>query len=177
MSIKQLKGIHHLVKAITEENFFIAGGAVVDSLYGKEPKDYDLVLPAYDMNEVEAFHFLESLSERFSRLGYKTKVYQSYGLNLGEAVDPCSFQSCFLGCMKVSMQNCQLDILLSRFPDIRTHVLHHDCNMNMVWFDGNGICWEHGELTPTVSKLIFCDNIPEDRKERMRKKWATFQAM
>ncbi|WP_459594876.1 nucleotidyltransferase family protein, partial [Enterobacter hormaechei] len=79
MSIKQLKSIHHLVKAITEENFFIAGGAVVDSLYGKEPKDYDLVLPAYGMNEVEAFHFLESLSERFNHLGYNTKVYQSYG--------------------------------------------------------------------------------------------------
>lgn len=177
MSIKQLKGIHHLVKAITEENFFIAGGAVVDSMYGKEPKDYDLVLPAYDMNEVEAFHFLVELSERFNRLGYKTKVYQSYGINLGGSVDPRSFQANFLGCMKVIMHNCQLDLLLSKHHHIQEHVMYHDCNMNMVWFNGDRICWEHGGNEPKVSELVFMDNIPEDRKERMRKKWATFQAM
>lgn len=177
MSIGMLKGIHGTVKGITDENFFIAGGAVVDTLYGKEPKDYDLVLTGHDMCEAETFLFLEVLSERFASLGFNTKVYQSYGLNLGEQVDPRSFQANFLGCMKVSMNNCQLDILVSRHPDIRTHILHHDCNMNMVWFDGNGIRWEHGEPTPTVSELIFCDNIPEERKERMRKKWATFQAM
>lgn len=177
MSIRMLKGIHGIVKGITEEDFFIAGGAVVDSLYGKEPKDYDLVIPGHGMCELETFIFLEELSKRFAALGFNTKVYQSYGLNMGEQVVPRSFQANFLGCMKVSMNNCQLDILVSKHPDIRTHVLHHDCNMNMVWFDGKDISWAHSGDGPKVSELIFCDNIPEDRKVRMRNKWATFQAM
>ncbi|UQK57856.1 putative tRNA nucleotidyl transferase [Klebsiella phage Kp7] len=183
MSIQHLKGIHHLVKAITEETFFIAGGAVVDTLYGKKPKDYDCILPVggvgdvCGMGEIEAFHFLKQLSSRFRALGYSTKVYQSYGLNLGESVDPRSFQANFVGCMKVDMRNCQLDLLLSKHSYMSEHVMHHDCNMNMVWFNGERICWEHGGNEPKVSELIFCDNIPEDRKERMRKKWALFQAM
>lgn len=177
MSIKQLVAIHSLVKGVAGEGFFIAGGAVVDALYGKEPKDYDLVLTGHGMCEVETFHYLKSLSVKFGHLGFNTKVYQSYGLSLGGVVDPRSFQANFLGCMKVSMNNCQLDILVSRHPDMRTHVLHHDCNMNLVWFDGKAIRWEHGGDEPKISELVFMDNIPEDRKERMRKKWATFQAM
>lgn len=177
MSIIKLKGIHHLVKEITGRSFFIAGGAVVDTLYGKKPKDYDLVLPCHGMSEEDAFHYLKSLSVMFSHQGFSTKVYQSYGLSLGESVDPRSFQANFLGCMKVNLNNAQLDILLSKHMYMSEHVMHHDCNMNMVWFNGNRICWEHGGDEPKVSELIFCDNIPEDRKERMRKKWALFQAM
>lgn len=171
MNLSMLKSIHSIVKGVSEETFYIAGGAVVDTLYGKEPKDYDLVLPTFGWNEMEAFHFLEELSSRFSSLGFNTKVYQSYGLNLGDEVDFRLFQANFLGCMKVQMNNCQLYILISKYLCMTEHVLHHDCNMNMVWFNGDRICWEHGGNTPEVSELLFCDNIPEERKSRMIKKW------
>lgn len=165
--MKLLKQIHHTVRSITGKDFYIVGGAVVDTLYGKKPKDYDCVLPCYGMSEAEAFALLERLSEAFGALGMKTKVYQSYGLNLGDTVDPTSFQAMFLGCMKVSMRNCELDILLSRSHHISEHVQQHDCNMNMVWFNGERICWEHGGDDAKVERLEFREGVSDERIKRM----------
>ena len=167
MSIKILKQIHHTVQTITGYPFFIAGGAVRDTLYGVEPKDYDCVLCMPDWSEEEAFHYLEDMSCRFNTLGATTKVYQSYGLNMGESVNPTSFQAMFLGCMKVQMKRCQLDILISRAPTLQEHVKKHDCNMNMVWFNGDRICWEHGGDTAKVDTLVFNPDVVEERVRRM----------
>lgn len=173
MSIKLLKKIHGLVRAVTDEEFFIAGGAARDTLYGVEPKDYDCVvcLPEYD--EVSAFYLLDSLSEKFSWMGAATKVYQSYGLNLGEEVNPTSFQAMFWGCMKVSLKHCELDILISKASTISEHVKRHDCNMNMVWFDGGEIKWEHGGNEAKVDRLEFRSGICDERIDRMVRKWFT----
>lgn len=165
--MKLLKQIHHTVQTITGLPFYIVGGAVVDVLYGKKPKDYDCVLPCEGMLEDEAFGLLSDLSNEFSYLGMSTKVYQSYGLNLGEKVNPTSFQAMFVGCMKVKMKHCSLDILLSRAPTITDHVKLHDCNMNMVWFDGNNIRWEHGGNDAKVERLEFREGVSDARINRM----------
>lgn len=170
MSIKLLKGIHCLVESITGHTFYIAGGAVVDSLYSKEPKDYDLVLCMGDVEDTEAHHLIEGLSFKFSRLGFTTKVYQSYGINMGEEVNDTSFQAMFYSCMKVQMGNCQLDILLSKANYIQEHVAKHDCNMNMVWFNGQRICWEHGGNEPKVDHLEFREGVCDERILRMDRK-------
>lgn len=170
MSIKLLKKINGIVRGISGDDFFIVGGAVRDTLYGAEPKDYDCVLCAPYMDEVDAHHYLERLAEDFAMLGCGVRVYQSYGLNLGEEVNPTSFQAMFLGCMKVSMNHCELDILISSEKDIRAHVKRHDCNMNMVWFDGQDIRWEHGGLVPKVETLVFHPDVCEARIARMDKK-------
>lgn len=163
MSIKLLKKVHNLVGGVTGHNFSIVGGAVRDSLYGVEPKDYDCVLCTPDMDEQKAFAFLEELSEYFAIIGGKTYIYQSYGLNLDVDVNPDSFQAMFLGCMKVNLCNCSLDILLSRAKTIKEHVLKHDCNMNMVWFDGKEIRWEHDGKEPKVDMLQFNFNVSDER--------------
>lgn len=173
MSIKLLKKIHCLVESITDETFYIAGGAVVDSLYGKEPKDYDLVHcmgNSIGDEESEAHALIERLSCAFSNLGFSTKVYQSYGFNMGEEISDTSFQSMFHSCMKVQVGNCQLDILLSKAGCIREHVKRHDCNMNMVWFDGREIQWEHGGSEAKVDLLEFRDGVCDDRIRRMDRK-------
>lgn len=167
MSIKLLKKIHCLVESITGETFYIAGGAVVDTLYGKTPKDYDLVLPLGMADDSEAHQCIESFSEVFSRLGCTTKVYQSYGINMGEEINDTSFQAMFYSCMKVQMGNCQLDILLSKADCIEDHVKRHDCNMNMVWFDGREIQWEHGGSEPKVDVLEFREGVCDARINRM----------
>jgi hypothetical protein len=170
MSIKLLKKIHHLVESITGETFHIVGGAVVDTLYGEVPKDYDLVLPLGMADDSEAHQCIASFSEAFSLLGFTSKVYQSYGLNLGEEVNDTEFQSMFYSCMKVQMGNCQLDILISKHHDIISHVKHHDCNMNMVWFDGKAIRWEHGGPDAKVESLEFREGVCDERIQRMDKK-------
>lgn len=173
MSIKLLKKIHHLTEAITGLQFFIVGGAVVDTLYGKEPKDYDLVHcmgQSFDDDEAEAFALIERLSNSFAMLGFKTKVYQSYGVNMGEQINDTSFQAMFYSCMKVDMGHCQLDILLSKANTICSHVRNHDCNMNMVWFDGNQIRWEHGGDEAKVKVLKFRDGVCDARIQRMDQK-------
>lgn len=167
MSIKLLKKIHCTVETLTGYTFFIAGGAVVDTLYGKEPKDYDMVLPFGMADEVEAHALIEELSSTFARFGFSTKVYQSYGLNMGEEVNDTEFQSMFFSCMKVQMGSCQLDILLSKHHDIISHVKHHDCNMNMVWFDGRAIQWEHGGVEAKVDCLEFREGVSDERINRM----------
>lgn len=180
MSIKLLKKIHCLVESITGETFYIAGGAVVDSLYGKEPKDYDLVLPlpstvAYHEDcgnpDVVAHKMIEGFAHDFGRLGFSVKVYQSYGLNTGEEINDTSFQAMFYSCMKVQMGNCQLDILLSKADCIEEHVKRHDCNMNMVWFDGREVQWEHGGNEAKVPYLEFRDGVCADRIRRMKIKY------
>lgn len=173
MSIKLLKKIHCLVESITGETFYIAGGAVVDTLYGKEPKDYDMVLCVGEGDaekDTEAHHLIVRLSGMFSSLGFTTKVYQSYGINMGEDINETSFQAMFYSCMKVQMGNCHLDILLSRADCIEDHVKRHDCNMNMVWFDGQDIRWEHGGKEPKVETLVFNPDVCEERIARMVKK-------
>ncbi|AFP33681.1 hypothetical protein POP72_020 [Pectobacterium phage POP72] len=177
MSRNLLKKMHCMVEAMTGETFYIAGGAVVDFMYGVVPKDYDMVLCKPDWNEAEAFEYLKDLSDTFAMLGCSTKIYQSYGLNLGEEVNPTSFQSMFLGCMKVTMSNCHLDILISRAPAMTEHVLKHDCNMNMVWYNGQRICWEHGGNEPKVKSLIFADGVVESRKERMYAKFGKLTSL
>lgn len=170
MSLKLLKKIHCLVESITGETFYIAGGAVVDSLYGKEPKDYDLVLCMGEGDaekDTEAHHLIEHLSRQFSNLGLSTKVYQSYGVNFGEEINDTSFQAMFYSCMKVQMGNCQLDILLSKAACIEDHVKKHDCNMNMVWFDGREIRWEHGGIEAKVDRLEFRAGVCYARIARM----------
>lgn len=168
MSIKLLKKIHHLVGSITGEKFYIVGGAVVDVLYGKEPKDYDMVLCLGDDLEDKIAHdIIEELSRQFSFLGFSTKVYQSYGVNLGEEINDTSFQSMFYSCMKVDMGHCQLDILLSKQYFIQEHVQRHDCNMNMVWFNGERICWEHGGSEAKVDRLEFREGVCDKRIARM----------
>lgn len=171
MSIKLLKGIHCLVGSITGHTFYIAGGAVVDALYSKEPKDYDLVLCMGDVEETEAHHLIEDLSCKFSRLGFTTKVYQSYGINMGEEVNDTSFQAMFYSCMKVQMGNCQLDILLSKANYIQEHVKRHDCNMNMVWFNGCEVQWEHGGTLAKVPYLEFREGVCAERIRRMNVKY------
>lgn len=180
MSIKLLNKVHHMVRTITDEEFFIAGGAVVDSLYGVEPKDYDLVLcmgSRFGDEGVEAHALIESLSGRFACLGFPTKVYQSYGLLLGESINDTSFQSMFYSCMKVDMLQCQLDILLSKAVCIQEHVQRHDCNMNMVWFNGERVCWEHGGTQAKVDSLVFRDGVSEERQERMRNKYLKLSSL
>ncbi|MGL5456714.1 MAG: hypothetical protein ACRDB3_17735 [Citrobacter telavivensis] len=167
MSIKLLKKIHCMVEAITGRTFFIAGGAVVDTLYGKEPKDYDMVLPVGDVNDAWAHDLIEELSRSFSFLGFSTKVYQSYGVNMGEEINDTSFQAMFYSCMKVDMGHCQLDILLSKAHFIQEHVQRHDCNMNMVWFDGKDIRWEHDGDTAKVERLEFREGVCDARINRM----------
>lgn len=167
MSIKLLKKIHCLVESVTGRQFFIAGGAVVDTLYGKEPKDYDMVLPLGDVNDAYAHDLIEELSREFSFLGFSTKVYQSYGVSMGEEVNDTSFQAMFYSCMKVDMGHCQLDILLSKEHSIQEHVQRHDCNMNMVWFDGRAIQWEHGGVEAKVGRLEFREGVSDERINRM----------
>lgn len=170
MSIKLLKKIHCLVESITGRTFYIAGGAVVDSLYGKEPKDYDLVHCLGDVDPVYAHVLIEELAHEFGFLGFSVKVYQSYGLTMGEAINDTAFQAMFYSCMKVDMGHCQLDILLSKANSIQEHVSKHDCNMNMVWFNGQRICWEHGGNEAKVDRLEFRDGVCDDRIRRMDKK-------
>lgn len=176
MSIKLLKKIHCLVESVTGRTFYIAGGAVVDTLYGKEPKDYDMVLPLGDVSDADAHSLIEELSREFAFLGFPTKVYQSYGQNLGEEINDTSFQAMFYSCMKVDMGHCQLDILLSKEHYIQEHVQRHDCNMNMVWFNGQRICWEHGGNESKVERLEFREGVCDKRIQRMSRKRELLEA-
>lgn len=179
MSEKLLKKMHHMIRAITEEEFFIVGGAVRDTLYGVEPKDYDCILcVGPHMSASESFHLIQELESRFLTMGFGTNVYQSYGQcehadDSFTEVNPTSFQAMFHGCMKVAMGNCQVDILLSKESYPSEHVQRHDCNMNMVWFNGNRICWEHGGDTAKVEELDFHPDVCQDRRDRMEDKYIT----
>ena len=167
MSLKLLKKMHCMVESITDRQFFVAGGAVVDTLYGKEPKDYDMVLCLGSVSDAYAHDLIAQLSREFIMYGFTTKVYQSYGVNLGEEINDDSFQSMFYSCMKVEMGRCQLDILLSKEHFIQEHVQRHDCNMNMVWFNGERICWEHGGNEAKVETLEFREGVSDERIQRM----------
>lgn len=165
-----LKKVYNLVYGVTGLQFFPAGGAVRDALYGKEPKDYDMVLPVGSLSDEAAHAIIETVARDFNNIGCSTAVYQSYGINLGEEINPTSFQAMFLSCMKVSMKHCQLDLLLSKSQTIQEHVKKHDCNMNMVWFDGKDIRWEHGGITPYVPVLEFNPDVCDKRIAYMDKK-------
>lgn len=177
MSEKLLKKMHHMIRAITEEEFFIVGGAVRDTLYGVEPKDYDCILcVGPDLSDNLSFRLIQELESHFLTMGFGTNVYQSYGQrehpdDSYETDNPTSFQAMFHGCMKVAMGNCQVDILLSKATYPSEHVQRHDCNMNMVWFNGNRICWEHGGAAAKVDHLTFQHGVCEERIKRMTLKF------
>lgn len=179
MSLGNLKSMHHLVREITGKPFFIAGGAVRDTLYGVIPKDYDCVLCLGNETHSEAFTLMEKLSTAFRLEGLSTRIYHAYGVctDPDEGIEPNSFQDMFYTCMKVQMKHCQLDILLSKHNYMSEHVQQHDCNMNMVWFNGERICWEHGGNQPVVERLIFRDGISASRQNRMHEKYVLLKAM
>nr|DAP74219.1 MAG TPA: Nucleotidyltransferase [Caudoviricetes sp.] len=165
-----LKKVYNLVYSVTGLQFFPAGGAVRDALYGKEPKDYDMVLPVGNICWSQAFQIMEDAAKDLRNIGCGVMIYQSYGMESGEEINHTSFQAMFLSCMKVSMKHCQLDLLLSKSPTIQDHVKKHDCNMNMVWFDGKDIRWEHGGVTPYVPVLEFNKDVCDKRIQYMDKK-------
>lgn len=167
MSIKLLKKVTFMVRQVTGEEFYLAGGCVRDTLYGAEPKDYDAILPCGDMDYAEAFELAEQVAMAFRYYDWKVEVYQSYGMIDGADVNPTSFQSMFLSCVKVSNKHCTIDLLLSKGDNIQRHVLRHDCNMNMVWFDGSIIRWEHGETNAKVTELVFNPDVCQDRQQYM----------
>lgn len=173
MSIKLLKKVTFMVRQVTGEEFYLAGGCVRDTLYGVEPKDYDAILPCGAMIYEEAFELTEDIARVFWSLGWKVEVYQSYGRIDGADVNPTSFQAMFLSCIKVSNKHCTIDLLISKEDNIEDHVLRHDCNMNMVWFDGADIKWEHKGLEAKVDTLVFNPDVCQERQQYMTTKFAT----
>lgn len=83
LNTKMLKKVYNLVYGITGLQFYPVGGAVRDILYGVTPKDYDMVLPVGSMVDSQAHGIMENISKEMAIMGFSTKLYQSYGINLG----------------------------------------------------------------------------------------------
>ena len=167
MNTSVLLDIQNDIRKLTGFDFTLVGGCVRDTMYGAEPKDYDAVRcmgDSYDFADV----FLEMvyLSKELSLAGFKSKVYQSYGIGFGEEVPQDSFQNMFLGCMKVSLYGYDVDLLFSKYETIEEHVSHHDCNMNMCWLREDGTI--EGQVHDT---LEFNGVINPARVERMTNKF------
>lgn len=170
---KSLIKINHMLNSIVGEEVTLVGGCVRDTLYGVTPKDYDAVICMGDSSESYCHGMIEDIAYRFRALDFKVELYQSYGLHEGEVINPTSFQAMFYSCLKVTMKNCQVDILLSKADTIEEHVKRHDCNMNMVWFDleSKQIKWCHDGNQPKCETLQFVPDVCNERIGRMYNKW------
>ena len=167
MNTSVLLSIQTDIRKLTGFDFTLVGGCVRDTMYGAEPKDYDAVLcmgDSYDFADV--FLEMEYLSKELSRAGFKSKLYQAYGIALGEEVPQDSFQDMFLGCMKVNLYGNDVDLLFSKYESIEEHVSRHDCNMNMCWLREDGTI--EGQMHNT---LEFNGVINPARVERMTNKF------
>ena len=167
MNTSGLLSIQNDIRKLTGFDFTLVGGCVRDTMYGAEPKDYDAVVcmcKYYDY--VDVYDDMHIISRALSRAGFKSEIYQAYGIKLGEEIPQDSFQNVFLGCMKVNLYGHDVDLLFSKYESIEEHVSHHDCNMNMCWLREDGAI--EGQIHDT---LEFNGVINPARVERMTNKF------
>lgn len=172
MKTLELLSIQNDIRKLTSFDFTLVGGCVRDTMYGAEPKDYDAVIcmgDVYDLAGVLAE--MESISRGLSRAGFKSEIYQAYGIKRGEEIPQDSFQNMFLGCMKVNLYGNDVDLLFSKYETIEEHVSHHDCNMNMCWLREDGTI--EGQIHDT---LEFNGVINPARVVRMTNKFNQLRA-
>ncbi|QHJ79707.1 MAG: hypothetical protein [Caudoviricetes sp.] len=172
MNTSVILDIQNDIRKLTGFDFTLVGGCVRDTMYGAEPKDYDAVIcmgGSYDFADI--FLEMEYISNGLSRAGFKSKVYQAYGIENGEEVPQNGFQNMFLGCMKFNLYGYDVDLLFSKYSSIEEHVSHHDCNMNMCWLREGGTI--EGQMHET---LEFNGVINPARVERMTNKFNQLRA-
>lgn len=172
MNTSVLISIQNDIRKLTGFDFTLVGGCARDTMYGAEPKDYDAVICMGDSYDFADVHFeMEVISRVLSRAGFKSEVYQAYGINVGEEIPQDSFQNMFLGCMKVNLYGNDVDLLFSKYESIEDHVSHHDCNMNMCWLREDGTI--EGQIHDT---LEFNGVINPARVLRMTNKFNQLRA-
>lgn len=166
MNTARLLEVQAMIRTLTLFDFTLVGGCVRDTMYGAEPKDYDAVIClGDDYDYADVFSEMKIISNRLSRHGIKSKVYQAYGLGSGEEIPQDGFQNMFLGCMKVNLYGDDVDLLFSKYVSIEEHIKHHDCNMNMCYLRDGTI---EGQMYDT---LEFNGVINPARVERMTNKF------
>lgn len=172
MNKPTLKYLIDTVYQMTGQQVIVAGGCVRDMLMQVEPKDIDCLvhLPAY-CNHSEAFFIAEEMSVDLSIAGIPSQIYQAYETAEGALDDPNAFDARWLCCMKVQIPALpEIDILFPVGGDPVAAVQEFDCNLNMVYFDGDNVV---GEL-PT--ELVWNREVTEERRAKMQAKFDAYMA-
>lgn len=176
-TIDQLQELQSHLRVLTGEYGFLAGGCIRDCLFMTEPKDYDFVIPrkpGWDGGTV--FSIMTRISGELSKAGHRSAVYAAYDQSVEEAEEYRNagkdFQEMFCGCMKVDLFGLDVDILFSIYPSIDEHVSHHDCSINQVYLNMQGIQGSPKSLQP----LRFISDVGPERVEYMRRKYAALCA-
>lgn len=162
--LDRLSAIDAVIHLTLNTEGFLAGGCVRDTIYGVEPKDYDFVILDRGWDHADVFEHMSLLSNRLSRQGIRSEVYQAYEqANSGEL---SSFQKMFYGCMKVYFPFGEVDVLYSTFNDIDVHVANHDCNLNECYLGKDGVV-----VGERVARLVFIKGVSYERKRYMSHKF------
>lgn len=176
-TIEDLQELQSKLRVFTNEYGFLAGGCIRDFLFHTEPKDYDFVIPCKpSWGQGEVFAIMSRISGRLSELGYSSAVYAAYEDAVEDSAEYRNagkdFQEMFLGCMKVDLDGMDVDILFSIYPSIDEHVSRHDCNINKVWLNMEGVQGYSQWLQP----LTFTRDVGPERIAYMRDKYAALCA-
>lgn len=176
-TLEDLQELQSHLRVLTGEYGFLAGGCIRDFLFHTDPKDYDFVIPCKpDWDEGTVFSIMTRISGELSEAGHKSAVYAAYDQSVEEAEEYRNagkdFQEMFYGCMKVDLFGADVDILFSVYPSISEHVSRHDCNINKVWLNMEGVQGYSQWLQP----LNFTRDVGPGRVEYMRKKYAALCA-
>lgn len=164
------------------EDAYFAGGCIRDIFRGREPKDYDFVIPSlHEANEQNVFsfgeQFLTYLYQELQIRGHAPTlvVYHAYGKGCDEEeIDAGSDfnERIFMAATITDIAGRDVDFLFSRYGCVTDAVETFDTTMNQVWLDENGMVrdthnWAISGREFATKAHYFTKPVRESRRERM----------
>ena len=161
--------VKQLSTLLPSHNYAFVGGAVRDYIFGREPRDHDVVV----LNLTP-----EDILERLQFSGLQFQRFYSYE---GDRPDLCgerriAFDSVWECCIKLSLPNGEYVDLL--FPQragasVADVVELFDSNLNMYSAYPDGSVQEHWDTDPR-ERLELATNTRADRAQYMLFKWLVY---
>lgn len=175
MNEDSMKYIINTIYSITGQRVIVAGGCVRDTLMKVLPKDIDCLVylpPHYTHQDVFALATeMSELLYNASNGSITSQIYQACDKEDESLDDSNALDARWLCCMKVQIPALpEIDILFPVGGDPIAAVQAFDCNLNMVYFDGDKIV---GEL-PT--ELVWNREVTEERRAKMQAKFDAYKA-
>lgn len=161
--------VKQLSTLLPSHSYAFIGGAVRDYIFGREPKDHDVVVRGMSPKDV------------VSRLQFTTLPYQWFANYEGDRPDLCgerriAFDSMWECCIKVTLPNGEcVDLLFPQRADanVADVVELFDSNLNMYSAYPDGSVQEHWDTDPR-ERLELATNIRAERARYMLDKWLEY---
>ena len=135
-----------IYKPFSIEDGYFAGGCIRDVLRGRDPKDFDLLIPCNSEATEQSVYgsassFMQWLYQDLNSLGYAPtlEIYHAYG-QTSQNVDKFNDfnERLFMAGTITDVAGHSVDLLFSRYGNISDAVSTFDTTMNHLWLDERG---------------------------------------